>query len=126
MTTDCAFFEVDINTVTVEDLSFTCEWKIRAKHRECLHALVVWFDVDFSRGFKPLRMTTSPFTTTTHWKQTVFYLNEVLRANKEDIIQGTIKCAPNKNNFRDLDIRIGVKMDGKDQSVEYDQDFRLR
>lgn len=39
---------------------------------------VGFFDVSFTRGHKPLSFTTSPRARATHWKQTVFYLEDTL------------------------------------------------
>jgi protein arginine N-methyltransferase 1 len=36
------------------------------------------FDVDFSRCHIPTKFSTGPYSKYTHWKQTVFYLDQVL------------------------------------------------
>ena len=46
---------------------------------EC-HAMVIWFDVEFSKRFcsqQPVTLSTSPFATPTHWAQTVLPLRWV-------------------------------------------------
>ena len=48
-----------------------------------VHALVAYFDCTFSACHKPVVLSTSPRAPYTHWKQTVFYFDEVLaRAGK--------------------------------------------
>ncbi|KAI9307605.1 S-adenosyl-L-methionine-dependent methyltransferase [Cunninghamella echinulata] len=81
----CAFKEIDILTVKKEDLTFKVPFKITA---------------------------TRPLAHYTHWKQTVFYTNNDLPIKKGDTIEGTIDCAPNKSNPRDLDIIIDYTYQG--------------
>jgi protein arginine N-methyltransferase 1 len=43
-----------------------------------VHALVGYFDVSFKACHKPVAFSTSPNARSTHWKQTVFYLEDTL------------------------------------------------
>ncbi|GAB5370857.1 hypothetical protein AAMO2058_001529200 [Amorphochlora amoebiformis] len=73
------FFDIDIYTVTKEDLDFEkkrFEFKINRTDR--LDALCVYFRVDFSRCHKPISFSTGPQDKYTHWKQTVFYLEKYI------------------------------------------------
>lgn len=51
-----------------------------------------------------------PSSDYTHWKQTVFYLQDSLTVNSNEVLTGTIDVTPNKSNPRDLDIGISVKV----------------
>jgi hypothetical protein len=63
----------------------------------------------------------------THWKQTVFYLDQELVANKNETISGTIAVQRNPKNPRDLDIKLSTKFEGKEQAaVEQERLYRLR
>jgi protein arginine N-methyltransferase 1 len=61
----------------------------------------------------------------THWKQTVFYLDEVLMVNEGDVIEGTLRCKKNAKNPRDLDIEIDIKFEGEHQKVDRTQKYLL-
>ena len=63
-----------------------------------LTALVVWFDVGFTKIHKPIWLSTGPRAPYTHWRQTVFYLHDQLTGEKEETIKGTLKCSPNESN----------------------------
>ena len=78
-----------------------------------LTALVVWFDVGFTKIHKPIWLSTGPRAPYTHWRQTVFYLHDQLTGEKEETIKGTLKCSPNESNHRDLDFAISYDFDGK-------------
>ena len=124
-TTQNKFFTINLHTVKVEDLAFSKTYQISVDRKGPVHALVVYFDVVFS-GHNDIVMTTSPKHHTTHWKQTVFYLQDVLRCSKGDKIKGTITAAPNETNHRDFDINFDVKLQGPKHSAEFSQEFRLR
>jgi protein arginine N-methyltransferase 1 len=52
----------------------------------------------------------------THWKQTVFYTPETLTVSEGEKITGTLSCAPNARNNRDLDIVIDYEVQGKERA----------
>lgn len=56
----------------------------------------------------------------THWKQTVFYMDQVLDLRKGDQIKGLIASRPNAHNPREVDIEIkwNVKTVSGDKSRE--------
>jgi len=114
----------DLKTVKKEDLAFTANFSLEATRRDYVHALLAWFDVSFKASHKPLGFSTGPQAKYTHWKQTVFYLNDVVAVDVGDAIQGSISVAPNQKNNRDLDIAIeysvtGSASDGAKQRIEY-------
>lgn len=45
-------------------------------------------------------------------QQTVFYTPETLTVSQGQVISGTLDCAPNKVNNRDLDIVIEYALEG--------------
>jgi len=126
MTTNCKFMSIDLNTVKVEDLSFTRPFTIRGTRNDFMHALIAWFDVEFSKCHKPLSFTTAPTSKYTHWKQTVFYTQEVLSVSEGEDVKGTLSCKPNAKNPRDLDIVIAISFEGRHSSVNISQEYFLR
>lgn len=118
------FLEVDIATVKKEELPFDAPFRLTVTHNEFVHALVVHFDIEFSKCHKPVTFSTSASAPYTHWKQTVFYLEDDLTCNKGDVIEGRIKAAPNAKNPRDMDIWLTVQCanehhDGKAKEIFY-------
>ena len=53
-----------------------------------------------------MRFSTGPHSRYTHWKQTVFYIPDMLTVPAGERINGTFYCAPNARNNRDLDIEL--------------------
>jgi len=126
VTTSCCFMKIDLNNVKVGDLAFTSKFSLKATHRDYLHGFIAWFDVEFSRCHKPIIIRTGPKNQYTHWKQTVFYLEDVLSIDEGEAIKGEIKCSPNLKNPRDLDISIHIDYDGKHASLHKTQEYLLR
>jgi hypothetical protein len=67
---------------------------------------VTWFDCDFSHGAKKITLSTSPYKKQTHWKQTVFYIDQPLDVDPEDIVEGTFRVGKAKENKRELNVRL--------------------
>lgn len=119
ITDSAPILEVDIMTVTKEQLSFDSNFTLHVKHNDFCHALVAYFDMAFTKGHKIIQFSTGPHAKYTHWKQTVFYLLEDLAVNENDEIEGNIKCKPNAINNRDLDIELTLEHNGRQQSQQY-------
>lgn len=105
ITTPHKFFEFDINTVKVDELAFHRDFSLKAIDTELCHAFIVWFECDFP-GDEKVTLATGPMHKYTHWKQTVFYMDQVLDLKKGDEIHGSIASRPNATNPRELDIEI--------------------
>ena len=105
---------IDLNTVKAADLAFTAPFTLEVRRNDFIHALVAWFDIEFSRCHKPIRFSTGPHTKYTHWKQTVFYLRQVLTVEQGEQIRGQLSSRPNNKNRRDLDISISYDFEPED------------
>eukprot|EP00045_Choanoeca_perplexa_P012288 m.133556 g.133556 ORF g.133556 m.133556 type:complete len:349 (+) comp15952_c0_seq4:3140-4186(+) len=125
-TDHCTMIEFDMNTVTVADLSWKAPFQIRATRDDYIHALVMHFDIDFARCHKRTVFSTGAHAQYTHWKQTVFYLKEVLTVQTGEVINGTLKCWPNPNNHRDLNFELEVEFNGELSQAKFTQDFHMR
>jgi len=114
--------KIDITTVTKADLDFSAPFRLTAGRNDYCHAFVAYFDIEFSKCHKPIYFSTGPKSRYTHWKQTVFYLHDVLSIRQGETITGTVACKPNGKNPRDLDIAIeydfsGSNMQSKDKCL---------
>ena len=107
---------IDLYTVTAAELAFTAPFSLEIRRSDFIHALIAWFDIDFTACHKPIRFSTGPHTRYTHWKQTVFYLREVLTVEEGEQIRGTLECKPNAKKKRDLDIKISYQLETDDQT----------
>ncbi|KAJ5611663.1 Protein arginine N-methyltransferase 1 [Penicillium herquei] len=106
VTDPCPIITFDLNTVTTADLAFSVPYKLTAQRSDFIHALISWFDIEFSACHKPIHFSTGPHAKYTHWKQTVFYLQDVLTIEEGETVTGQLENRPNDKNKRDLDINL--------------------
>nr|AID68558.1 arginine methyltransferase [Artemia sinica] len=122
----CLVREVDLYTVTKETIPFTAPFHLMARRNDYVQALVAYFTIEFTKCHKRVGFSTGPESQYTHWKQTVFYLNEYLTVKKGENISGSFEMQPNDRNRRDLDFKIQVDFEGELGSVHEKNDYKMR
>ncbi len=106
VTEPVAVLTLDLYKCKPSDLAFSVPFDLKCRRDDFIHALVAWFDISFTACHKPINFSTGPHTKYTHWKQTVFYLREVLTVQQGEEVQCSLHNRPNNKNRRDLDIKI--------------------
>lgn len=115
----CLVKEVNLNKVTIEDLTFEVPFKLPAKKDEYIHAFMTYFTVDFTACHTPIGFSTSPEVNKfTHWKQTVFYFPDYIAVQRGEEIKGKFKMSPNETNRRDLDFELEINFMGKISTLQ--------
>ncbi|KAG9949248.1 CoA-transferase family III, partial [Aureobasidium melanogenum] len=109
---------LDLYTCKVADLAFHLPYSLPIRRTDYVHALIAWFDIEFSACHKPVKFSTGPHTKYTHWKQTVFYLDDNLTVEAGEKLNGTLLCKPNERNRRDLDVEIEYNLEANEQGRE--------
>jgi len=119
-------YEVDLKTCTINDLDFKVDYEITFLRDDYVHALIAWFDIEFSSCPHPVTFSTGPFSKYTHWKQTVFYLEDILSVSRNEVITGHLKSTRNRENPRDLDIEILYNFQGGYSNLYKIQYYQLK
>lgn len=114
VTDPAAVLTLDLYKVQPKDLDFTKTFVLACRRNDFVHALIAWFDIEFAACHKPIRFSTGPHTKYTHWKQTVFYLSNVLTVEQGETVTGALSSKPNDVNRRDLDISIQWRLNTQD------------
>ena len=114
VTDPTAVLTLDLYTVKASELSFAANFVLHVQRNDFVHAIIAWFDIEFSKCHKPIRFSTGPHTKYTHWKQTVFYLSDAITVEQGERIFGTLENKPNDKNKRDLDIKIAYRLGTED------------
>ena len=83
------------------------------------YGFVSWFDCEFSHGAKKICLSTSPYRKQTHWKQTVFYIDEPLEVGPGDVIKGRVNVQKAKENHRELNVELEFKLNGESKPTQY-------
>jgi len=119
--------EVDIYTVKEGDIAFSTPFHLTTRRNDYLHALVTYFNIEFTKCHKRTGFSTSPDAPYTHWKQTVFYLGDNdLTIKKGEEVTGVISMTPNKVNNRDLDFNISVDFKGELSETSCSLQYKMR
>jgi protein arginine N-methyltransferase 1 len=100
LTNSCKFYDINLETVTLKELEFASEFAVKIEVDGMIHGFVSWFDCDFSHGHKKITLSTSPYKKHTHWKQTVFYIDEPVRVGGGEEFTGRVNVAKAKDNQR--------------------------
>nr|XP_012638627.1 protein arginine N-methyltransferase 8 isoform X2 [Microcebus murinus] len=126
VTNACLIKEVDIYTVKTEELSFTSAFCLQIQRNDYVHALVTYFNIEFTKCHKKMGFSTAPDAPYTHWKQTVFYLEDYLTVRRGEEIYGTISMKPNAKNVRDLDFTVDLDFKGQLCETSVSNDYKMR
>ena len=118
---------LDLYSVTIEDLAFEIPFTLNIQRSDYIHALIAWFDIDFTACHVPIKFSTGPHSKYTHWKQTVFYLREVLIVEFGETVTGILASKRNAKKPRDLDIKIDYKLETEDptRQIEGSADYKM-
>ena len=96
------------------------------RRNDYIHALITYFTIEFTKCHKRTGFSTAPEARYTHWKQTVFYLNDYLTVKGGEEMNGTFAMKPNDRNNRDLDFEISVDFKGELSEVNEHIKYRMR
>ncbi|XP_044964684.1 probable protein arginine N-methyltransferase 3 [Hordeum vulgare subsp. vulgare] len=135
----------DLATMKESEMDFTASLELRLHESGVAvpgvtwcYGIVLWFDTGFTSRFckdKPVVLSTSPFSTPTHWSQTIFTFEEPIAMVKDGSVVGssasigTAECPAvtirsrisivRASEHRSIDISIettGVSSDGRKRS----------
>jgi protein arginine N-methyltransferase 1 len=126
VTNSCLLKEIDIQTCTKADIPFESPFHLQVKRNDYIQALVTYFNIEFTKCHKRVGFSTAPEAPYTHWKQTVFYLEDYLTCKRGEEVYGVFKMKPNERNVRDLDFSIDVDFHGELGEVTEKNTYRMR
>ncbi|XP_058825042.1 uncharacterized protein LOC131685372 [Topomyia yanbarensis] len=95
----------DLMEVDVDCPNFSYNFELVVKRKCKLTALVGYFDTFFELP-EHVEFSTSPYTKPTHWKQTLFYVEEPIAVEEGQVIKGKFICRRDPKDARSLFITI--------------------
>jgi len=114
---ESCIMEIDIKTCKPSDACVNAHFTTQSQQLAYVHGFFVWFDVLFAGPVRHVTLSTSPSVGYTHWRQTIFYIDEPISVEQDTPIQGTIVAQPDTDNRRfvniDLTYRIGASPEQK-------------
>ncbi|XP_059485549.1 protein arginine N-methyltransferase 1 isoform X2 [Neocloeon triangulifer] len=118
--------EVDLYTVKKEELSFSSPFHLQVRRNDYVQALVTFFNIEFTKCHMRIGFSTAPEAAYTHWKQTVFYLEDYVTVKKGEVINGVFSMKPNARNNRDLDFEVQLDFHGELCELSEQNKYRMR
>ncbi|XP_018058218.1 PREDICTED: protein arginine N-methyltransferase 1 [Atta colombica] len=98
----------DLYKVTTDCVNFSSSFTLNVKKTGSLTAIIGYFDIFFDLD-NPVHFSTGPYSTPTHWKQTVFSLSEPISITEGEAINGTLVCRRHCKDIRGLMVVIHIK-----------------
>merc|ERR1711953_91787 len=126
VTGNCLVKEIDIQTLKKEEIPFEAPFHLQIRRNDYVQALVTFFNIEFTPCHKRVGFSTAPEAPYTHWKQTVFYLEDYLTCTKGEEVYGVFRLKPNDRNVRDLDIEVDVDFQGELCQVSEKNKYKMR
>lgn len=99
--------DIDLMTATTETCNFSYKFKLKVVQSGKVTAFVGYFDTFFELPHS-VTFSTGPRAPPTHWKQSVFYLEEAVAVEAGQVIEGTLKCRRHAKEMRSLSVSIDV------------------
>ncbi|KAI5702661.1 hypothetical protein M8J76_014853 [Diaphorina citri] len=110
VTSSSTLTSIDLNsrTTTSSCVNFSSSFCLEARQDTRLNCLVGYFDTYFDLP-SPVEFSTSPISTPTHWKQSIFLLKTPITLSKGEKLEGTLTCERMDNDSRSLNITISFR-----------------
>lgn len=119
-------FAIDLYTVKIEDLNFDAQVQLPVLRDDYCHALIAFFEVEFTKCYRRTGFSTGPHCKRTHWKQTVFYLTDDLAVSHGTRIDVFMNVSRNLLNKRSLQISIEVDYKGSSENSSQKRVYAMR
>ncbi|CAG2109966.1 unnamed protein product, partial [Medioppia subpectinata] len=119
-TSVCVVKKFDLMQCLLEETQhFETDFQLVSQSDGNIIAIIGWFDCNFDLEALEHKviLSTSPFSESTHWKQTVFLLKKPIITKIGDKIDGKIKVYRNKKELRSLVVHIDIN--GCDKQTFY-------
>ncbi|VVC26565.1 Zinc finger C2H2-type,Protein arginine N-methyltransferase,S-adenosyl-L-methionine-dependent [Cinara cedri] len=100
----CTF---DLYTCDTNSTNFKIEFELKIKKTSSMTGIVGYFDSIFDNE-NPVTLSTAPYCTPTHWKQTVFLLPTPIDVIEGNVLAGEFQCARNMKQVRTLIVTITI------------------
>ncbi|XP_062862435.1 protein arginine N-methyltransferase 2 [Trichomycterus rosablanca] len=114
LSTPCEVISLDMHTVRVSDLEkLRGDFSFSVERSGTLHGFTAWFSTFFNsleEGGATLELNTGPYSEPTHWKQTLFMLDEPIGVEEGDRVDGAIILKRNPIWRRHMSIIIEWKL----------------
>lgn len=118
--------DIDLYTIKAEDLNFISKFELNITRDDTIYGLAVWFDIYFLKLNSQVKFTTGPYSRHTHWKQSVLYMKQPIRAKEGSVLSGTISVKKSSVDNRGCGIKVFFNYSDDETSIGYSQLYQMR
>ena len=112
--------DLDLVRMKKEDVNFATSYTLKMNQNSQASAIVAWFDCIFEDLNKKVTLSTSPFKPYTHWKNTIFYLDQPILVKQGEKLQGSVAVRQSKENYRELDVKFSYHFNSPASGTQKD------
>lgn len=98
----------DLMTIDMNYGQFVHKMQLKCLRDGVLNGFVGYFNVYFDMPQHAVQLSTSPLNKPTHWKQSLFFLEETYKIKAGQILEGTFACLCSAQNPRNLEVTIEI------------------
>lgn len=105
----CVLLNINMKTLKIEELErMSGPFEFHVKRDGILHGFTSWFSVQFQNieNQGNVELHTGPFNPLTHWKHTLFMLDEPIQIHKGDRVEGSAVFTRNPFWRRHLSVTL--------------------
>ena len=102
----CKVLDLDLVHMKKEDVNFAATYHLNIKQNSLVSAMISWFDCQFENLKNKVTLSTSPYAPYTHWKNTIFYLDQPTEVREGDKMKGSVAVRQSTANHRELDLKL--------------------
>lgn len=124
VTDKCKVIDLDLVHMKKEDVNFAATYHLNVTKRSKVSAVIAWFDCHFENLHNKVVLSTSPYEPYTHWKNTIFYLDQPEEVMEGDVLKGSVAVRQSKQNHRELDLKISYNF--PKQAKSFVQLYKVR
>uniref|UniRef100_A0A8C5PZM8 Protein arginine N-methyltransferase 2 n=1 Tax=Leptobrachium leishanense TaxID=445787 RepID=A0A8C5PZM8_9ANUR len=109
----CVLFNLDMQTLQIAELEkMSSDFTFHVEKDNILHGFTAWFCVQFQdlEGKDWIELSTGPFNQLTHWKHTLFMLDDPLHVKSGDRINGSALLQRNIIWRRHMSVTLSWKI----------------
>ena len=103
--------EINLNTIKEDELKFISSYKISTKFNGELNAIVMWFDLSFTKGHVNRQLSSSPIKNKDNYSNAIFYLKNPVKVNKHNEIKGNVAIQLDENISGRVNMRMSYNFE---------------
>lgn len=118
-TYDNIFYQIDLNSASLEDVNFVKGFKCKVKKNSTIYAAMINFRIDFENCHFGKHYSNSPFGKKINFAQCIMYLKNPFKVQKSKFITGQLAMLENLKNPEKVTLKLKVCYGKRKDQIQY-------